>query len=80
MPVRATADDLPATLKLMNSNDPAVIFITSFGLDDANIRLGFRMTPSSNQNIETTHRTKQINQLEARLNATIMNPTEALVI
>ena len=76
----ATAEELPAAIQLTNGNDPTAVEITRLGPDDANVGLGFRMTPSGNQQLEINHRTKQSNQLAARINTTILNPPEAWVL
>ena len=75
-----TAEDYPTTLKLTNRNNPAAVPITCLWPDDANVVLGFRMAPSGSQNLEVAYRTKQSNQLTARLNTTTLTATEAWVL
>ena len=80
MPEMVTAEDYPATLELTNGNDPAALPITRVGSDDANVGLVFRMTPNGSQHLEVAYRTKQSNQLAARLNTTTLTATEAWVL
>ena len=51
----ATAEELPAAIQLTNGNNPTAVEITRLGPDDANVGLGFRMTPSGNQQLEINH-------------------------
>jgi hypothetical protein len=76
----ATADELPAAIQLTNGNDPTAVAITRLGPDYANVELGFGMTPTSKQHIAIEHRTKQSNQLAARINTTNMTPVEAWML
>jgi hypothetical protein len=80
LPVMTTAEELPAAIQLTNGNDPTAVEITGLVPDDANVGLGFRMIPTGNQHLEINHRTKQSNQLAARINTTILNPPEAWVL
>jgi hypothetical protein len=76
----ATAEELPAAIQLTNGNDPTAVAIMRLVLDDANVGLGFRMTPTGNQHLEIEHCTKQSNQLASRINSTNLNPAESWVL
>ena len=52
MPILLTPEETNVELCLENGNDKALRTIKQMGPDDANVGLGFRMTPSGTQKPE----------------------------
>ena len=64
---------------MSNGTDEVSIPITRLDLDEANVGLGLRLAPSGNQKSEFDHRVRLASNIEARLNAVILTPTETWI-
>jgi hypothetical protein len=80
MPVLLTPTEIDVELCLENGNDTALSTIKQMGPDDANVGLGFRMTPSGTQNPEIKFRIGQSDKIAARLQSSRLTPNESWVL
>ena len=77
MPTLLTPEDTNVELRLENVNDKALSTIQQMGPDDANVGLGFRMTPSGTQQPEIKFRTGQRDKIDARLQSSRLTPKDS---
>ena len=80
MPVLLTPAETDVELCLENGNDKALSTIKQMGPDDANVGLGFRMTPSGTQQPEIKFRIGQSDKIAARLQSSRLTPNESWVL
>ena len=76
MSVLLSKTDLDVSLYLTNGNDDAKCKIQSMGPDDANVGLGFRMTPSGIQDKEVEYRKEHSDTFASQFNATTLTSDE----
>ena len=74
MPILLTLEETDVDLCLENINDIALSTIKQVGPDDANVGLGFRMTPSGTQTPAIKFRLGQSDKLAARLQLSRLTP------
>ena len=77
MPVLLSKTYLDVSLYLENSNDDAKCKTQRMGPDDANVGIGFRMTPSGIQYKEVEYRKEQSDTFASRFNATTLTTDES---
>ena len=80
MPILLTTEETDVELSLENGNDKSLSKIQQMGPDDANVGLGFRMTPSGTQKPEIKFRLGQSDKLAARLQSSRLTPKESWVL
>ena len=79
MPVVLNPSKLDVSLQLENDNDTAKCKIQKMGLNDVNVGIGFRMSPSGTHQPEIAFHKSQSDVMVVRFGSSHLNPTEAWV-
>jgi hypothetical protein len=80
MPTLLTPAETNVDLHLENGNDKALSTIQQMGSDNANVSLGFRMTPSGTQKPEIKFCIGQSDKITARLQSSRLTPKDSWVL